>query len=132
MGLLDKFKKKKEEPKPKAEEPRAEKAQVKEHRVQDTGMAYQILVRPVLSEKGTNLASQGRYVFEVHPGANKTEIRKSIEKVYDVHVDQVKIIKLPGKKRKYGRSIGRTSDWKKAVVVLRQGEKIPGIVESVG
>lgn len=94
--------------------------------------ADQILVRPVLSEKGTSLASEGKYVFAVYPQANKSEIRKSIESIYEVQVKKVQIINLPGKRRRYGRSIGRTQAWKKAIVTVRKGEKIPGIIEAVG
>src|SRR3989344_1490949 len=98
----------------------------------DTGRAYQILLRPVLSEKGTHLAGKGEYVFAVHPKANKNEIRKSIQKVYDVKVEKVRIINLPGKRRRYGRTIGRTAASKKAIVKVAAGQKIPGIIESVG
>lgn len=94
--------------------------------------AYQYLLRPILSEKGTHLAGSGRYVFAVAARANKPEIRKAIERLYDVHVTSVHIVKLIGKKRRYGRTMGRTSDWKKAIITVRAGEKIPGIIESVG
>ena len=94
--------------------------------------AHQILLHPVLSEKGTHLASKGEYVFMVTQAANKSEIAKAIQGVYEVHVRSVKIIKAPGKQRRYGRSIGRTSPRKKALVQLRAGEKIPGIIEAVG
>ncbi len=96
------------------------------------GNAYQILLRPILSEKGTSEAPAGRYIFAVHSRANKSEIRKSIERVYGVHVIGVRIVKLPGKLRRYGKTIGRTPSRKKAMVTLREGEKIPGIIESVG
>ncbi len=92
----------------------------------------EILIRPILSEKGTSLAGSGKYVFAVHPRANKPEIRKVIKQVYGVNVKAVQIIKLPGKLRRYGRTFGRTSDWKKAIVTVMPGEKIPGIIESVG
>jgi large subunit ribosomal protein L23 len=94
--------------------------------------AYQVLLRPILSEKGTHLAASGKYVFAVHTKANKSEIRKSIQRVYNVHVEAVRIVKQPGKARRYGRSVGRTSAWKKAIVTVAKGEKIPGIIESVG
>lgn len=97
-----------------------------------TSRAYEILVRPVLSEKGTKLASLGIYVFAVHPRANKSEIKKSVQDVYDVHVEKISVVKMPSKKRRFGRSQGLTSAWKKAIITLRKGEKIPGIIESVG
>lgn len=98
----------------------------------NTGQAYQILVRPILSEKGTHLAGKGKYVFAVHPQSNKSEVRKSIQAVYNVHVENVHIVKMPGKMRRYGRTTGRTANWKKAIITVRKGEKIPGIIESVG
>lgn len=98
----------------------------------NTGRAYQILVRPILSEKGTHLAGKGKYVFAVHPAANKSEIKKSIQLVYNVRVQGVHIVKMPSKLRRYGRSVGRTASWKKAIVTVAKGEKIPGIIESVG
>jgi large subunit ribosomal protein L23 len=146
MGILNKlgFKKKTEEkaetPKPEAKtEPKEElktesvkeKPAVKKP-ARDTGLAHQILARPLISEKGTMLASRGRYVFVVAPKANKTEVKKSIERVYGVNVESVNIVKVPGKQRRYGRSVGRTSNWKKAIVTVKAGEKIPGIIEQVG
>ena len=91
-----------------------------------------LLLHPLLTEKGTHLASQGKYVFKVAPGANKTEVKKGVQAVYDVHVTSVKILKMPSKTRRYGRSVGHTSSFKKAIVSLRPGEKIAGIIESVG
>lgn len=139
MGLLDKLglkkkEEKKAEVKPEikvAEKPVGGAAAVSPEKI-DTGRAYEILLRPVISEKGTHLANAGRYVFAVHSKANKSEIKKSIQKVYDVHVEKVRIVQMPPKPRRYGRSRGRTSAWKKAVITVRSGEKIPGIIESVG
>jgi large subunit ribosomal protein L23 len=92
--------------------------------------AYRYLVRPILSEKATMLAGKGKYMFEVTPDANKREVRKSIEAVYKVEVEDVNIISVSGKKRRYGKSSGKTSDWKKAVITLKTGQKIPGFVEA--
>ena len=91
-----------------------------------------VLVKPLLSEKGTHFASTGRYVFIVTRYANKPEIKKSIQRVYNVHVEGVRIVNLPSKKRRYGRTAGETSEHKKAIITLKKGEKIPGIIESVG
>ncbi len=77
------------------------------------------------------LASGGKYVFRVHPKANKPEVRKAVEKVYDVHVRHVNIINMSGKSRRYGRSVGRTKVWKKAIVTVAAGERIEGITETV-
>ena len=133
MGFLDRFKSKKPEFKP------TDTAVVSDVKSQDKPevktQAYagkQVLVRPILTEKGTSLASAGSYVFIVRSDANKPEIKKAIQKIYSVHVTAVRIINSLGKKRRYGKSQGETSALKKAVVVLKEGEKIPGIIESVG
>ncbi|KKW29789.1 MAG: 50S ribosomal protein L23 [Parcubacteria group bacterium GW2011_GWA2_52_8] len=140
MGLLDKIGIKKKSTgatppaakKEKTAEPEKTESVAPKPAKSDTGRAYQILLRPLLSEKGTHLAGKGEYVFAVHPKANKTEIRKSIQKVYDVKVEKVRIVNLPGKRRRYGRTIGRTAASKKAIVKVAAGQKIPGIIESVG
>lgn len=141
MGILDKLGIKKKGEASKEEVRRetqgaSQKQEKKEDKPQKknvlSSQAHKILIRPILSEKATHLATLGEYVFVVHPGANKSEIKKSIQKVYDVHVVGVKIVKLPGKQRRYGRTQGRTSAWKKAIVKVKEGEKIPGIIEAVG
>jgi large subunit ribosomal protein L23 len=96
-----------------------------------TGEAYRQLVRPQLSEKANMLAGKNKYVFRVHPDANKPEVKKAVEKVYDVHVRQVNIINVSGKSRRYGRAVGRTKSWKKAIVTVAAGERIEGVTETV-
>ena len=135
MGLFDKFKKGKtapaKEPEVKIAEPQ-QKAEPKSE-PQVTGQYREdLLVKPLLSEKGMHFASIGRYVFVVKRKASKPEIKKSIQKIYSVHVEDVKIVNLPAKKRGSGQRVGMTSAIKKAIVILRKGEKLPGIVESVG
>jgi large subunit ribosomal protein L23 len=98
---------------------------------EDTGRAHRILLNYHLSEKTNLLSSQGRYVFKVALSANKIEVKKAVEKVFDVHVKGVNISTTKGKKRRSGRITGRTSDWKKAVVTLKEGEKISGLAEGV-
>lgn len=97
----------------------------------DTGRAHSVLKRYHLSEKTNQLSSIGRYVFVVSAGANKIEVKKAVEAVYDVHVVKVNILNTKGKHRNYGKTSGRTSDWKKAVVTLKDGEKISGLAEGV-
>ncbi|OGE74469.1 MAG: 50S ribosomal protein L23 [Candidatus Doudnabacteria bacterium RIFCSPLOWO2_02_FULL_42_9] len=76
-------------------------------------------------------STTGRYVFRVDRNANKIEVKKAIEKVYDVHVVKVNIANVQGKSRRQGRVMGRTQDWKKAIVTLKQGEKISGLAEGI-
>jgi large subunit ribosomal protein L23 len=89
-----------------------------------------ILVRPLITEKMTNIsaAQVGKYGFLVSPKANKIEIKKAIEKKFDVHVLEVRTINHPGKVksqfRKSGRFEGRTARYKKAIITLKEGEKI--------
>ncbi|MGQ9797806.1 MAG: 50S ribosomal protein L23 [Ignavibacterium sp.] len=90
---------------------------------------HQILIRPLITEKMTNLtANKGKYGFIVNPKANKIEIKKAIEKKFNVHVVDVKTINYKGKKkiqfRKSGRFEGRTAKFKKAIVTLKEGETI--------
>lgn len=92
--------------------------------------AYQVIVRPVITEKNTMLNAQNQYVFEVAPEANKIEIRKAVEEIFKVSVKAVNIIHVPGKERRLGRHRGMTRSWKKAIVTLQPGQRIelfPGV-----
>lgn len=89
--------------------------------------AFHIISKPHISEKGTLISGLGKYVFEVHPKANKSEVKKAVERIYKVHVKKVNIILLAGKMRRYGRSMGRTNTRKKAIVTLAPGERIEGV-----
>ena len=89
--------------------------------------AYAAIVRPVVSEKSTVLGEQGKYVFEVAPDANKIQIKHAIEEVFSnkkVQVLTVNILRVPGKERRRGRSVGMTRSWKKAIVTLRAGQRL--------
>jgi len=85
---------------------------------------YEVLRRPIVTEKSTMLAAQGKYVFEVAVGANKPQIADAVEKAFDVHVVDVNTAHVRGKLKRYGRNVGRQVSWKKAVVTLREGEQI--------
>lgn len=90
----------------------------------------QILVKPLITEKMTNIsaAQAGKYGFLVNPKANKIEIKKAIEKKFNVHVVDIKTINHPGKIksqfRKSGRFEGKTPRTKKAIITLKEGETI--------
>ena len=89
--------------------------------------AYTTIIRPVVSEKATVLGEQGKYVFEVAPGANKIQIKQAIEQAFanrKVQVAAVNILRVVGKTRRRGRSIGMTRSWKKAVVTLKPGQRL--------
>lgn len=86
--------------------------------------SYEILRRPVITEKNTMLTGQNKYTFEVAQEANKPQIKEAVEKAFKVKVSSVNVIHVPGKMRRAGRRRGMTSSWKKAVVTLEPGNKI--------
>lgn len=86
--------------------------------------AYRILVRPIITEKGTGLAALGKYLFEVEYKANKIEIAKAIHELYGIKPVKVNIVRMEGKVKTRGRIVGKRKDWKKAVVTLPAGKTI--------
>jgi len=86
--------------------------------------AREVLVRPVITEKSTNLLSDNKYTFIVDQEANKIEIKHAVEKMFKVHVADVRTMVVKGKEKRRGRIVGRTSDRKKAIVTLRPGDRI--------
>lgn len=85
----------------------------------------EVLKRPIITEKATALMEQGKYVFEVDRNANKTEIKKAVEEIFNVKVTKVNTIRQTGKLRRQGRTQGRTREIKKAIVTLADGQSIP-------
>ena len=86
---------------------------------------YTIVRSPLLSEKGSDLGeSQNQYFFRVALGANKIEIKRAIERLYKVKVASVNTMRMSGKRKQLRRKVGRTPDWKKAVVTLKEGHTI--------
>ncbi len=85
---------------------------------------HNIIKGPCLTEKATVVQEmQGTVVFKVDPRANKIEIRQAVEKLFDVKVKSVKTVAMRGKQKRMGiKSLGRTSDWKKAYITLSEGE----------
>ena len=80
---------------------------------------YSIIIRPLVTEQGMHFANtKGAYSFEVNRKANKTQIRNTVERIYKVRVRKVNTANHLGKRRRRGRGIGMTSNWKKAVVYL--------------
>ena len=84
-----------------------------------------ILIGPVVSEKSTRVADQSKQmVFKVLPDASKLEIRKAVEKMFDVSVSRIQVSNVKGKVKRFGQTMGRRSDWKKAYVTLAEGSDI--------
>ncbi len=86
---------------------------------------YEVLRRPIVTEKSTFLAAQSKYVFEVAIGSNKPQIKDAVERAFDVHVTAVNTTTVRGKMKSFGRrKPTQQPDWKKAVVTLLPGEQI--------
>jgi large subunit ribosomal protein L23 len=86
--------------------------------------AWRLLREPHVTEKATHLTALNQYVFRIFDGAKKPEVKKAVEGVYGVHVVKVRKVVLPRKKRRRGRHVGWRSGYTKAIVTLREGEKI--------
>ena len=89
-----------------------------------TKQAYQVLIKPLVTEKATEFGALGKYVFAINPKMNKIEVKKAIRTVYNVDPVKVNIANFSGKKIRYGRIKGKTKSWKKAIVTLKPGDKI--------
>lgn len=76
------------------------------------------------TEKGSNMMPYNKYIFWVDSASNKIEIRKAVEGIYKVKVNNVNTLTVKGKPRRVRYTMGKTSDWKKAIVTLKEGEKI--------
>jgi len=150
MSLLDFFKKKKEKPAkkikkkeegkikekekkeevfPVSEKKKTEKSKEKEIKTKSPrkkvlGELSDILIFPHITEKSTRLSQEGKYIFKVLKKANKSEIKKAVEKIYNVEVLNVNIINIPRKKRRIGRQEGWRKGYKKAIIKLKKGQKI--------
>ncbi len=87
-----------------------------------------ILVRPIITEKMTELGEKRQYAFEVPISVNKIEVGKAIEKKFNVHVTSIRTVLVKGKRKsqmtRRGRFEGHTKTWKKAIVTLKEGDKI--------
>lgn len=86
--------------------------------------AYNVIIRPVVSERSFDLMGQNKYTFEVAPTAAKEEIADAVEKLFGVHVTKVNTISVKPKKKRVRYQLGNTRSWKKAIVTLADGESI--------
>ena len=86
--------------------------------------ARDILIRPLITEKSTQLMEEGKYVFVVAKKANKIEIAKAVAEIFKVKVAKVNTLNVTGKVKRMGRFVGKRSDYKKAIVKLAPGEMI--------
>ena len=86
--------------------------------------SYQVLNTLLRTEKGSFQVEDNKYLFSVKKSANKIQIKKAVEEIYKVKVIQVNTQVVPGKLKRVRYQLGRTPDWKKAVVTLKEGQKI--------
>jgi large subunit ribosomal protein L23 len=86
---------------------------------------FSVILSPIITEKGTVVSAEAnQVVFKVQPHATKGAIREAVETLFKVSVLKVRTSNLMGKKRRVGRSLGKRSDWKKAYVTLKEGDRI--------
>lgn len=86
---------------------------------------YEVLKRPIITEKSMRQQEEAnQYTFEIDPRANKRQVKEAVETAFGVKVTKVRIVNLPGKTRRWGRKVAKTSPRKKAIVTLAPGDKI--------
>ena len=88
---------------------------------------FAVILRPLVTEKSTELAGANKYIFQVDRRANKPQIKTAVERAFDVRVTSVNVMTMKGKShgnRRFGRRVTHAPDWKKAVVTLAEGESI--------
>ena len=86
--------------------------------------SYDVIKTLVRTEKGTAMEPEGKYIFHVQKKSSKQQIKSAVEEIYKVKVQDVNTMVIPGKRKRVRQEIGYTSDWKKALVTLKAGEKI--------
>ncbi|TSC74779.1 MAG: large subunit ribosomal protein L23 [Parcubacteria group bacterium Gr01-1014_30] len=131
MALIDIFKRK---PKEKAEKLPKKKKEVKEEKPKEEApkkvekkkesLAWRFLKSPQITEKATELSKGNRYTFKVSSESSKAEVRKAVEQLYGVDVLGVNVIRVPRKQRRLGRITGWRKGYKKAIVRIKEGQKI--------
>ena len=85
--------------------------------------AYDIIIKPVITEQSMEATEEKKYVFQVANDANKIEIKKAVEEIFGVKVEKVNTIRMDGKEKRMGVHIGRRASWKKAMVKLAADSK---------
>jgi len=119
---FDKAQGKSEKPKVKAE---SESPYVKPaNKAKNSKFSYEAIKKPHISEKASYLSEKDQYTFEVSPNYNKNEVKRAVEGIYGVDVLSVNVIKIPAKKRRLGKTEGFRKAYKKAIVKIKEGQKI--------
>ncbi|MBQ5310679.1 MAG: 50S ribosomal protein L23 [Oscillospiraceae bacterium] len=86
-------------------------------------VAQDIVIKPIITEKSMDALQQNKYTFKVAKSANKIEIAKAVEELFGVEVASVNTMNVRGRSKRVGMSVGKTPDWKKAIVTLKEGSK---------
>ena len=86
---------------------------------------YDVLIKPIVTEKSSGLMAEGKYTFRVDKNANKIEIKYAVETAFKVDVTDVRTMNMPGKQKRQGKTQGMTPEWKKAIVTLKSGQTLP-------
>ncbi|MBR3024593.1 MAG: 50S ribosomal protein L23 [Oscillospiraceae bacterium] len=82
-----------------------------------------IIIKPIITERSMDALQSGKYTFKVDKNANKIEIADAVEKLFDVKVAKVNTLNCNGRTKRVGRFVGKTADWKKAIVTLKEDSK---------
>jgi large subunit ribosomal protein L23 len=85
--------------------------------------AYDVILKPVITEKSMDLTADKKYTFKVAVDADKTAVKNAVEEIFDVNVAKVNIMNVNGKLKRMGRTVGRTAAYKKAIVTLTEDSK---------
>lgn len=131
MGILSKWTKKQEKEQLAATESSEQQEQMPavSQKVEQNDVAVvagkrHAIIRPIVSEKSLLHEGRGQYTFQVAGNATKIEVKQAVEELYGVRPAKVRMMNMPGKEVRFGRRIGRRSEWKKAVVMLPAGKSI--------
>lgn len=84
---------------------------------------HDIVIKPIITEESMDTMAEGKYTFKVDRRANKSEIKKAVEKIFDVKVEKVNTMNMLGKEKRMGVHVGRRPNWKKAIVTLTEDSK---------
>lgn len=86
---------------------------------------HDVLIKPIITEKSTDLMEENKYTFKVDKRANKIEIKLAVETIFKVDVTDVKTMSVVGKLKRQGKTKGLTSSWKKAIITIKEGQRLP-------
>ena len=85
--------------------------------------AYDVIIKPIITEDSMSRLAEKKYTFEVASGATKVEIKKAVEEIFKVEVEKVNTVSMKAKNKRVGYHFGKTSEWKKAIVTLTASSK---------